>query len=61
VSSSGLPSTRVLNILERDQERATRMIKGPEHLCYKERLRELGLFSREKGRLREIVSVYINT
>ena len=44
---------RNVDFLECIQKRATKMIHRMEHLSYKDRLRELGLFSLEKRRLHE--------
>ena len=52
-SNNGLDFNQDIKILEQVQSRATRMIPGISHLSYKDRLKELNLFTLTYRRLNQ--------
>ena len=53
VQTWGTQYRRDTDLLKHVQRKATKMIQGMEYFSYKDRLREMGLFSLEKRRLWE--------
>jgi len=61
VPSSGFSEKINMGIMKSVQWRTTRMINRLKHFSNEEGLRELGLFSLEKARLRGISLIFLNT